>query len=64
MMDKIEVIGLNIINFHKHRSETNDRLEKLEKLIPKCFTIDQFREESQLMETRILKYTNEQLGTF
>ena len=58
-MDKIEIVGLNIINYHKHKNDTNERLDQLEKMMPKCFTIDQFREESQLMETRILKYTNE-----
>lgn len=47
LQDKLEVIGLNIINFNKFRNCTEDRLEKLERIIPKCFTIDQFREESQ-----------------
>lgn len=46
MLDKIEIIGQNIINFHKFRTETNERVERVEKLLPKCFTIDQFREES------------------
>lgn len=39
-MEKIEIIGLNIINFHKFRGETHDRLEKVDKLLPKCFTTD------------------------
>lgn len=45
-MEKFEIIGLNIINLTKFRNETNDRLEKIEKQLPKCFTVDQFREES------------------
>lgn len=64
MLEKMEIIGLNIINFQKFRNETTDRIEKLERIIPKCFTIDQFREESQQQETRIIKYTNDQLGNF
>ena len=39
-MDKLEIIGLNIINSNKFRNEANDRIEKLERIIPKCFTID------------------------
>ena len=50
LMEKMEVIGLNILNFHKFKSETSERLEKIDKQLPKCFTTDQFREESQLME--------------
>ena len=40
MTEKFEVIGLNIINYLKFKSDTDDRLVKLEKLIPKCFTTD------------------------
>ena len=46
MQEKMEVIGLNILNYMKFKSETDDRVTKLEKMIPKCFTTDQFREES------------------
>lgn len=45
--EKFEIIGLNIINLTKFKQETNERLEKLEKLMPKCYTIDSFREDSQ-----------------
>ncbi len=54
MMEKIEIIGLNIINYQKFKSDTNERLERIEKQLPKCFTTDQFREESQNMENRTL----------
>ncbi len=46
MQEKMEVIGLNIINYLKFKTETDDRVTKLEKMIPRCFTVDQFREES------------------
>jgi len=39
-MEKMEIIALNIINYHKFRNETTDRLEKIEKQLPKCFTVD------------------------
>ena len=64
MMEKFEVIGLNILNFHKFRSDMADRVDRVEKAVPRCFTVDQFREESQLMEQRTFKYINERLGTF
>ena len=64
MTEKFEVIGLNIINYLKFRTDTSDRLDRLEKLIPKCFTVDQFRDQSQLMEERTLKYVNDRLGDF
>ena len=40
MMDKFEIIGLNIINSLKFKNDTLDRLEKLEKQQLKCFTTD------------------------
>lgn len=46
LMEKMEIIGLNIINFHKFRNETNERLERVEKQLPKCYTTEQFREEA------------------
>lgn len=64
MQEKMEVIGLNIINYLKFKTDTDERISRLEKMIPKCFTTDQFREESQLMEQRTLKYINERLGDF
>ena len=50
MQEKMEVIGLNIINYLKFKTDTDDRVTKLEKMMVKCFTTDQFREESQLTE--------------
>lgn len=64
MTEKFEVIGLNLINYLKFRGETNERLDKLEKMMPKCFTVDQFRDQSQQTEERTLKYINERLGDF
>ena len=64
MTEKFEVIGLNIINYLKFKTDTSDRLDRLEKLIPKCFTVDQFRDQSQQMEERTLKYINDRLGDF
>jgi len=40
MQEKMEVIGLNILNYMKFKAETDDRVTKLEKMIPKCFTTD------------------------
>lgn len=45
MIEKFEIIGLNLINQQKFKTEANERLEKLERQMPKCFTIDMFREE-------------------
>lgn len=64
MSEKFEIIGLNIINLQKFKTETQNRLDSIEKVLPKCFTIDQFREESHIQETRILKQINERLGIF
>ena len=64
LQEKLEVIGLNLINMTKFRNQTEDRLEKIEKMLPKCFTIDQFREESQTQETRTMGYINDKLGIF
>ena len=64
MQEKMEVIGLNIINYLKFKTDTDDRVTKLEKMMVKCFTTDQFREESQLTEQRTLKQINERLGDF
>jgi hypothetical protein len=47
LQEKLEVIGLNLINLQKFRNNTEDRVDKLEKALVKCFTVDQFREESQ-----------------
>jgi hypothetical protein len=46
MTEKFEVIGLNIINYLKFKTDTTERLDRLEKMMPKCFTVDQFRDES------------------
>jgi len=40
MTEKFEVIGLNIINYLKFKSDTDERVNRLEKMIPKCFTTD------------------------
>jgi hypothetical protein len=64
MMEKMEVIGLNILNFHKFRSDAGERIDRIEKQLPKCFTTDQFREESQTMEKRTMQYINERLAIF
>jgi hypothetical protein len=40
MQEKMEVIGLNILNYLKFKTDTDDRVTKLEKLIPRCFTVD------------------------
>ncbi len=64
MTEKFEVIGLNIINYLKYKTDTSERLERLEKMLPKCFTVDQFRDESQQMEERTFKYINDRLGDF
>ena len=45
MTEKFEVIGLNIINYLKFKTDTSDRLDRIEKMLPKCFTVDQFRDE-------------------
>ncbi len=39
-------------------------MDRVEKQLPKCFTTDQFREESQINDQRIMKYINERLGLF
>jgi len=39
-MEKIEIIGLNILNFHKFRGEAETRIDRLEKQLTKCFTTD------------------------
>lgn len=64
MTEKFEVIGLNIINYLKYKTDTSERLDRLEKMLPKCFTVDQFRDESQQMEERTFKYINDRLGDF
>jgi hypothetical protein len=38
--EKFEIIGLNIINLNKFRVEANEKLDRMENLLPKCFTID------------------------
>ena len=42
--DKFEIIGLNLIRLSKFRNEIHERVDKIEKFLPKCFTMDQFRE--------------------
>ncbi len=64
MTEKFEVIGLNIINYLKYKTDTSERLDRLEKMLPECFTVDQFRDESQQMEERTFKYINDRLGDF
>lgn len=63
-MEKMEIIGLNIIQTNRFKSQTDERIEKLERQIPKLFTIDQFREESQVTETRTMRYIDDRLGLF
>jgi hypothetical protein len=43
MLEKFEVIGLNIINYLKFKTDATERIDRLEKMITKCFTTDQFR---------------------
>lgn len=38
--EKFEIIGLNIMALQKFKTETNERLEKMERALPKCFTVD------------------------
>ncbi len=64
LMEKVEIIGLNLINCSKFRTKTEERLEEIEKVLPKCFTVDGFREESQLQEERVFKFINDRLGDF
>lgn len=40
IVDKFEIIGLNIINLTKHKVEVLERLDRIEKFLPKCFTLD------------------------
>lgn len=46
IVDKFEIIGLNIINLTKAKNNHEERLDRIEKFLPKCFTLDQFRDES------------------
>ena len=52
------------MSMSKFKVDSLDRIEKIEQELPKCFTIDMFREESQSQESRIMKHISEQLGTF
>jgi hypothetical protein len=36
----MEIIGLNILNYHRFKAEAGERLEKIEKQMAKCFTTD------------------------
>ena len=45
-IEKVEVIGLNILENQKFKQRTNERIEQLEKKIPTFFTIDEFRDSS------------------
>jgi len=64
LIEKVEVIGLNLIGAQRFKTEAGDRLEKTEKQLPRFFTRDEFREQSQQQESRLLKYIDEQLGNF
>lgn len=39
-MEKVEIIGLNLLNFHKFRADAETRIDRIEKQLPKCFTTD------------------------
>lgn len=40
VIDKFEIIGLNILKLTKNKNEVLDRLDKIEKILPKYFTLD------------------------
>ena len=60
--EKIEIIGMNLINNKRFKNQAQHQIFELEQKVEKCITLDYFRSMHTMYEERLRQYVNTQLG--
>ena len=55
---------MNVLNYQKYKKVTSKRLDDLEKTMKNTLTLNYFRREMQVNETRTMDVVRDALGNF